>query len=261
MRRPATSRIRSRRINRRGALFDVDNFSFFVHYKRSPIRHSVRQQNPVSCNHFTVEEIAQQRERRVKLGGEFLLGRSIVCTDAKNLGVVAIEFCNTSLVCGDFARSTTGKSRGKKRQYYRVFTAKAGKSYLAALRGRQSEVRRHIPLLQGSGFGLDILSNQSYREQSGCECKLLHHGNLSYYYRIRMCYPISEHWSVQDSSPGASLAPGFFIFTHPVLACIFPLAVCLNYDIIHSTQYTDPLWYSVCLPHGDAALIVRLQSL
>ena len=133
MRRPATSRIRSRRINRRGALFDVDNFSFFVHYKRSPIRHSVRQQNPVSCNHFTVEEIAQQWERRVELGGEFLLGGSVVGTNAKNFGIVAFKFCNTSLVCGDFAGSTTGEGGGEECQHHGVFSAETGKRDLPAL--------------------------------------------------------------------------------------------------------------------------------
>jgi hypothetical protein len=85
------------------------------------------------------------------------LGGSVVCTDAKNLGIVAFKFRNTSLVCSDFARSTTGKGGGKKCQHDGVFSAEAGKRNFSALGGRQSEVGRHVAYLQGGVWGLDVL--------------------------------------------------------------------------------------------------------
>jgi hypothetical protein len=97
------------------------------------------------------------------------LGGDIVGTDAKNLGVVAVKFCNTSLVCGDFAGSATCKSCWKKCQDYGIFAAKAGKGYLPALGRRQSEIGRHIALLQIGGFRLNVLGEKTRREQSGCE--------------------------------------------------------------------------------------------
>jgi hypothetical protein len=61
------------------------------------------------------------------------LGRGIVGADAKNLGFVAFKLCNTSLVCGDFACSTTGEGGGEERQNHGVFSAETGKRDLPAL--------------------------------------------------------------------------------------------------------------------------------
>jgi hypothetical protein len=147
MRRPAAGGIGAGGVDGAAPLFDINYFPFLIHHERSPVRHSVCEQNAIGRYYFTIEEIAQQGERCVELRGEFLLGWGVVGTNAKNFGVVAIEFCNTSLVCGDFARSTTGESRGEKRQHDGILAAKARKGYFTALGGRQSEVGRDIALL------------------------------------------------------------------------------------------------------------------
>src|ERR1700722_10090769 len=115
MRCPATRSIGPGGVDGSAALLDIDNLPFLVHHKGCTVRHAVLgHENTISRGHFSVEEVAQQGERCVELGGKFFLGGSVVGTNAKNLGIVAFEFCNTSLVCGYFAGSTTGESGGGK---------------------------------------------------------------------------------------------------------------------------------------------------
>ena len=104
------------------------------------------------------------------------MGRAIVGADAKNLGVIAFKFCNTSLVCSDFAGSTTGEGGGEERQHHGVFSAEAGKRDLPALGGGQSEVRRHVAFLQRRVWRRDVLGEKTRREQTGRECNWLSHG-------------------------------------------------------------------------------------
>ena len=106
------------------------------------------------------------------------MGGVIVGADAKNLGVVAFKFCNTSLVCSDFAGSTTGESGGEERQHHGVFSAEAGKRDLSALGGGQSEVWRHVAFLQRRMWRRDVLGEKTRREQTGRESKWLPHGYI-----------------------------------------------------------------------------------
>jgi hypothetical protein len=181
MRCPATGGVGACGVDGGAALLDVDDFPFLIHYEGGAIGHAgLWYQNAVSFGHFAVEEIAQQWERCVELGGKFFLGGGVVCTNAKNFGFVAFKFCNTSLVCCDFAGSATCKSGGKKCQYYGVFTAETGKGYLSALGGWQSKVGRHIAFLQRGVGRLNVLGEETRREQAGCKCKWLPHSLLSY---------------------------------------------------------------------------------
>jgi hypothetical protein len=109
------------------AFLDVDDFAFFVDYESGPVSHSrLGYQHTVSRRYLPFGEIAQQREGGIHLGGEFLLGGGVVCADSKNLSFCRVEFCNTSLVCEQFARSTTGESRGEESQHYVVLSPKIG---------------------------------------------------------------------------------------------------------------------------------------
>ena len=178
MRRPAAGGVGACGVDGGAALLNVNDLPFLIHHERGAVRHAVlRHENTICGGHFTVEEITQQGERRVELGGEFLLGGSVVGTNAKNFGIVAFKFCNTSLVCGDFAGSTTGKSGWKKCQYHGIFSAEAGQHDLSALSGRQTEVGRHVPFLQKRMGRLDVLGEEAHREQSGRERKRYSHSH------------------------------------------------------------------------------------
>jgi hypothetical protein len=127
MRRPATGSIGPSWVDGGGALLDIHDLSFFIHHKGGAVRHAVlRHQNAISCGDFAVIEIAQKRERSIELGGEFFLGRGVVGTNAKNFGVVTVKFCNTSLVCSDFAGSTTGEGCGEECQHHGILAAETG---------------------------------------------------------------------------------------------------------------------------------------
>lgn len=178
MGRAATSGIGAGGIDGGVAFLDIDYLPLLIHHKRGAICDpGLGYENAVRGDNFAVQEIAQQGERCVELGGKFFLGGSVIGTDAKNFGVVAFKFRNTSLVCRDFAGSTTGKGGGEKRQHNGVFPAEAGKSDLSALGRSQSEVRRHVAFLQRGVRRLDVLGEETRREQPGRERKRFSHGS------------------------------------------------------------------------------------
>ena len=140
------------------AFLYMDDLPFLIHNKRGSIGDSgLFYENAVSGGHFALSKIAQQREGSAKLGGEFLLGRSVVSTNAKNFGVDVFKFRDTSLVRSDFARSTTGKGGRKKRQHHSVLSPETRKGHLPTLSGRQSKVGRHVAFLQLGVRRLDVL--------------------------------------------------------------------------------------------------------
>ena len=119
------------------AFLDVDDFAFLIDDERGSIRNpGLGDENAVGGSYFAVEEIAQQGERGVELGGKFFLGGSVIGTDAKNFGFAAFKFRNTSLVCSDFAGSATGKGGREKCQHDNILAAEAGEGDLATLGGR-----------------------------------------------------------------------------------------------------------------------------
>jgi hypothetical protein len=134
MRRAAARGIRAGRIDRAVPFLYVGNLPFHIHHERGTVGHAqLGDEETVGRDDFAVEEIAQQRESGAELGGKFFLGGSVIGTDAKNFCFVCVKFCNTSLVCGDFLRSTTGESCRKERQDHGILTAEAGKRHLSAL--------------------------------------------------------------------------------------------------------------------------------
>lgn len=176
MRRSAASSIGASWVDGGRALLDIHDLTFLIHHKCGPIRHAVlRHQNTISGGNFAVIEIAQKREGSVELGGEFLLGRGVVGTNAKNLRVVAVKFCNTSLVCGDFAGSATGEGGGEECQHHGILAAETGERHLRVLGGRQCEVGRHVAFLQTGVGWLDVLGEEARGEHAGCEGKYFSH--------------------------------------------------------------------------------------
>jgi len=164
----ATSGFRPCGVDRGASFLDVDDLAFLVDDERSPIGNSgLWDENTVRRGYFSIEEVAQQRERGVELGGKFFLRGSVICTDAKNFGFAAFEFCNTSLVCSDLARSATGKGGGKERQDHDILTAETGKGYLTALGRRQGEVGRQIAFFQLGVWRLNVLREETRSEQAG----------------------------------------------------------------------------------------------
>ena len=170
MSRPAASCIRSGRVDRATSFLDVNDLPFLIHHERGAVSHAgLGDENAVRSHHLAVEEIAQQGERSVEFGGEFFLGGSVVRANAQNLSIVAFKFRNTSLVCSDFLRSTTGKSGGEKCQHNGVFPSEARKRHLSALGRRQREVGRHVAFLQRGMWRLNVLGEERRPEQAGCE--------------------------------------------------------------------------------------------
>ena len=88
MRCAAARRFRPRRIDRRVSLLDVDNLPFLIdHECRSVCHTGIHQQNTIIGGHLTLGEIAEQGKLYVGFGSEFFLGRSVVGTNSKNLGL------------------------------------------------------------------------------------------------------------------------------------------------------------------------------
>jgi hypothetical protein len=172
VRRPAAGGVSAGGIDGAISFLYICNLPFLIHHERGTVGYAgLRDQNAVGGDHFAIEEIAEQRECGADLSSKFFLGGSVVRADAKNFGVVAFKFRNTSLVCSDFARSTTGKGCGEECQHHGVFPYEAGKRHLPTLGGRQGEVRRHVAYLEGSMRRLDVLSQHAYRTEAGSEQK------------------------------------------------------------------------------------------
>jgi len=113
------------------------------------VRHSRRlDQDPVSFRDFALGEIAQHRNFDLVLSGKFFLGRSVVRTDSKNLGLVCIEFSDTSLVRCHFLRSTTGESGREKGQDDVELASEITQRHLATSGGVEREIRSHVAFFQ-----------------------------------------------------------------------------------------------------------------
>ena len=152
MRQPAACFVGRGRIDRGISNLDVRNFPFLVHYVSDAVCHPVRAQNTIRLCGRTIFEIAQQGECQFELFGENFLGGNVVGTDAKDFRVVAFEFCDTSLVRGEFLRSATGKSGRKERQYHGVLAFEIGQRDFPAHGGAEREVRRGVSQFKRSGI-------------------------------------------------------------------------------------------------------------
>ena len=88
MRGPAASVGRAADIDRRTAFLDVGNFPFLVDHESGAVGDApLGHQHTVGRGRFAVDEIAEERERKVKLLGKFNQGRGIVATDSQDLRV------------------------------------------------------------------------------------------------------------------------------------------------------------------------------
>jgi hypothetical protein len=109
----ATGLVGCRWIDRGIADLDKLDFPVFTHHKSGAVAHAIRTQDAIGFGCFAIFEIAQQGDFQFELVGENFLGGNVIGADAKNEGAVGLEFCDTSLVCGEFLRSATGKCGGK----------------------------------------------------------------------------------------------------------------------------------------------------
>jgi len=145
MRRPATRLGGAGRVQGGPVLVDVEDLAIHPDDERHPVGYSRRLvQDAILPRYFPFREIAQERHGDVVLETEFFLGRKIIGTDAKYLGVGLAEFRNTSLVCLEFGRSTTGERGGIERQYYGVLAAEFGEGDFLAFGRGQGEIGRLV---------------------------------------------------------------------------------------------------------------------
>ena len=104
------------RIESRGVLVDVEDLAVLPDDERHAVGNPGRLvEDAVFPADVALGEIAQEGHGDVILGRKFPLRRDVVGADPKYLGVGAFEFRNTSLVCLEFLRSTTGERGGVKR--------------------------------------------------------------------------------------------------------------------------------------------------
>jgi hypothetical protein len=152
VRQPAACFVGRGRIDRGISNLDVRNFPFLVHYVSDAVCHPVRAQNTIRLCGRTIFEIAQQGECQFELFGENFLGGNVVGTDAKDFRVVAFEFCDTSLVRGEFLRSATGESGGKERHDHWAFAFEIGQRDFTAHGGTEGKVGRGVAHLERGGI-------------------------------------------------------------------------------------------------------------
>lgn len=144
------------------AFLDVLDLAVLVNYERGAVGNAdFLDQNAVCLGDLSIPEIAEQREGSVYFGGKFFLGGSVVRANSKNLGAQIIKFGNTSLVCQQFLRSTTGKSSREEGQNHGGFPAEIGQMDRAARGGGQREIRGHIPNFQVGVRRIHILAGQA----------------------------------------------------------------------------------------------------
>jgi hypothetical protein len=151
VREPAAGLIGRSRIDCCISHFYKRYLSVRVDYIGDAVRHPVGTKNSVSFSSGSVFEIAEEGERKLQLIGEYFLGRTIVRADAKNFRIFTVEFCDTSLVRGEFLRSATGECGGEKRQHHRVLTFEIGQRNFAAHGSGERKVRRHVSHFEGDG--------------------------------------------------------------------------------------------------------------
>jgi hypothetical protein len=152
VRQPAACLIRSGRIDRGIPHIYERNFPFLIDHVGDAVRHPVRAQNTIRLRGGTVFEITQEGEGQFELFGKNFLGGSVICTDAKNLGVVAFEFCDTSLVRGEFLRSATGESGGKECHDHWALAFEIGQRDFTAHGGTEDKVWRGVAHLERCGI-------------------------------------------------------------------------------------------------------------
>ena len=126
MRRPAACRLRPARIDRGIPFFNRCDLAIHVDNKRRAVRHAyLRDQHPILLRHRTLV-IAEQHVSRVEFFFPVVENKRGICADANYLSIHCVKFCNTSLVCGEFLRSTTGEGGGIERQDDGVLAAEIG---------------------------------------------------------------------------------------------------------------------------------------
>jgi hypothetical protein len=131
---------------------DERNFPVLIDNVRNAVRHTVRTQHTIRLRGGTVFEIAEEGESQFQLFGENFLGGRVVCTNAKYLGVIAFEFCDTSLVRGEFLRSATGESGRKECHHHWAFAFEIGQRDFTAHGGTESKAGRDVANLERCGI-------------------------------------------------------------------------------------------------------------
>jgi hypothetical protein len=160
MRKPAARFICRSRVNRRVTHLNKRNFAVCIHNISHTVGHTVRTQNAIGLCSGTIFEIAEEGEGKLQLLGEDFLGGTVVGAETENLCIFTFKFCDTSLVRGEFLRSTTGECGGEKRQHHGVFAFEIGQRDFAAHRSRERKVRRNVPNLERCGVAC-LLSRES----------------------------------------------------------------------------------------------------
>jgi hypothetical protein len=122
MSKAAACLIHRSRIDSRVADVDELNCPVKPNHERGPVTHAIGAQNSICLRRFASGEIAEQRHFEFQLFGKDSLRGNVVGTDAKNEGVICLEFRDTSLVRREFLRSTTGESGGEEREDYYIFS-------------------------------------------------------------------------------------------------------------------------------------------
>ena len=168
MGKPAARRVGPAWVDGAIAFLDHGDLSVHVHHKGCAIgnSHSLNQ-HAILLGDLTVM-IADQRELRCEFFGPMGESRYKICADRQHLRIVCSKFSDTSLVCSEFLRSTTGEGGGEEGQDDVLLTLKIGKLNILAAgvgAGGNGEIGRRIAHFQSGLRWRRVL-----RQQREAEC-------------------------------------------------------------------------------------------
>lgn len=149
VRQPAAGFINRSGVDSRVAHLNERDLSLEVHNIGHTIRHAIRAQCSVGFRGGTIFEIAEEGERELQLFREDSLRGGVISTNAKYLCFITFEFCDTSLVRGEFFGSATGERGREERHNNCILAFEIGQGHLSARSRRQREIRRDIANLEG----------------------------------------------------------------------------------------------------------------
>ena len=122
MREAAAGVARAHDLDRVSARFNEIDLAVFVDDKSDAIRNRpFWNVHAVGLRHFSIEKIAQNRERHAEASGKGFLGGRVVSAHAENFGAGLLEFLHARLVVLHLVGAAAGEGRRKEGYHHGAF--------------------------------------------------------------------------------------------------------------------------------------------